>query len=54
MIDKACFICLAIWAFLFGLSKVTNVVIAWMDPLMGFAALILGVMCLIRVFKGST
>ena len=44
-------ICLAIWALLFGLFKVTNFQVVWGDPIMGFAALVLGIVCLIRAFR---
>jgi len=51
MSDRIVLICLAIWALLFGLLHVTNIKIDWMVPIMGFAALVLGIVCLIRAFK---
>lgn len=51
MFDKAILILLAIWALLFGIAAVTNLQIVWMTPIMGLAALVLGVVCLIRVFR---
>jgi uncharacterized membrane protein YhaH (DUF805 family) len=42
---------LAIWALLFGIAKVTNIQIVWMDPVMGLAALVLGIVCLIRALR---
>lgn len=50
MSDRLILICLAVWALLFGLFAVTNIEIAWGKPLMGFAALVLGIVCLIRAF----
>lgn len=52
--DKVILICLAIWALLFGLFSVTNVKVTWGEPLMGLAALVLGIICLIRVFSTPT
>ncbi len=49
--DKLVLICLAIWALLFGILHVTNISIVWADPVMGFAALILGIVCLIRALR---
>lgn len=51
MWDRVVLICLAVWALLFGLFTVTNVRVDWGQPLMGFAALVLGVVCLIRAFR---
>lgn len=51
IIDRLLFICLAVWALLFGLFKVTNFQVTWGDPIMGFAALILGGVCLARVLS---
>jgi hypothetical protein len=51
MLDRLTLVCLAVWALLFGLFKVTNVQVVWGDPLMGFAALVLGVVCLVRLFR---
>lgn len=52
MLDRIVLICLAVWALLFGLVHVTNIQVAWSEPLMGFAALVLGIICLIRAFSG--
>lgn len=49
--DRVVLTCLAVWALLFGLFSVTNVEVVWGRPLMGLAALVLGVVCLIRAFK---
>jgi hypothetical protein len=49
--DKLVLICLAVWAFLFGLLTVTNIKVEWGNPIMGFAALVLGIVCLIRAFR---
>lgn len=50
-LDRLVLICLAVWALLFGLFSVTNIKVDWGPTLMGFAALVLGVICLIRVFR---
>lgn len=49
--DKLVLLCLAVWALLFGIAHVTNIQIVWMTPIMGIAALVLGVVCLIRAFR---
>ena len=49
--DRLLLICLAVWALLFGLFSVTNISIEWGKAIMGFAALILGVVCLVRALK---
>lgn len=46
--DRLVLLCLAVWALIFGLVHVTNVEILWARGIMGFAALVLGVVCLIR------
>lgn len=46
MFNKAMLVCLAIWALLFGIFSVTNLQVEWGKPLMGFAALILGIVCI--------
>lgn len=51
MFDRIVLICLAVWALLFGLITATNIRVEWGNPLMGFAALILGIVCLVRAFK---
>ena len=53
MFDRVLLVCLAIWALLFGLFKVTNLKVEWGEPIMGFAALVLGIVCLIRAFSGG-
>lgn len=49
--DRWVLILLAVWALLFGIFTVTNLRVEWGNPLMGFAALILGIVCLIRAFR---
>ena len=49
--DRLILVCLAIWALLFGLFSVTNIEVVWGRPIMGIAALVLGVVCLVRVIK---
>ena len=51
IMDRLVLILLAVWALLFGLFNVTNIVVEWGKPLMGFSALILGVICLIRALR---
>lgn len=51
MFDKLVLLCLAVWALLFGIFAVTNLKVAWGEPIMGFAALVLGVVCLIRALR---
>lgn len=51
MSDKLTLLCLAVWALLFGLFAVTNLRVEWGQPIMGFAALVLGVVCLVRAFR---
>jgi len=49
--DKVVLVTLAVWALIFGLLTVTNLEVVWGRPLMGFAALVLGIICLIRIFR---
>lgn len=51
MNDKWVLVCLAVWSLLFGLFTVTNIQVEWGKPLMGFSALVLGIICLIRAFR---
>lgn len=51
LFDRLVLICLAIWALLFGIFTVTNLQVAWGHPMMGFAALVLGIVCLIRALR---
>ena len=51
MMDRIVLICLAAWALLFGLFHVTNIRVEWGEPIMGFAALLLGIVCLIRALR---
>lgn len=44
---------LGIWALLFGIFSVTNIKIEGQTVVMGVAALVLGVVCLIRAIAGS-
>lgn len=50
MFDRVVLICIGIFLLLFGLTSVTNIQIEWSKPIMGFAALIAGGICLIRAF----
>lgn len=52
MFDKVILILLGIFAILFGILTVWGEIAAkWMSPLMGFAALVLGAVCLVRALK---
>lgn len=51
--DRLVLICLAIWALIFGILSVTNIEVTWSRPIMGFAALVLGVVCAFRVIQSS-
>jgi membrane associated rhomboid family serine protease len=51
--DRIVLIALAIWALLTGLFAVTNIRVDWGPTLAGFAALVLGIVCLLRAFAGS-
>ena len=51
MLDKLLLILLGIFLLLFGLFSVTNLQVEWGRPLMGFAALAAGVVCIIRGVK---
>lgn len=51
MLDRIVLICLAIWALLFGIFSVTNIQVEWGKPIMGFAALILGIVCIVRTIR---
>jgi hypothetical protein len=52
--DKLLFILLGIFLLLFGIFSVTNIDVAWGKPIMGFAALAAGIVCLARAFRGTT
>lgn len=49
--DRTVLVCLGIWAGLFGIFKVTNLQVVWGDPVMGFAALALGIVCALRAAR---
>jgi hypothetical protein len=49
LLNKIIWGCLGVWALLFGLFGLTNIQIEWGQPLMYFAALILGIFCIIQV-----
>ena len=53
MFDRVVLICLGVFLLLFGLFTVTNFQVEWGKPIMGFSALIAGVVLLIRGFGGS-
>lgn len=49
--DRIVLLALALWALLFGIFAVTNLQVVWGQPIMGFAALVLGIICLIRAVR---
>ena len=52
-LDKLVLVLLAVWSLLYGIFSVTNIDVVWGKPLMGFAALLLGIVCIIVVVKRS-
>jgi hypothetical protein len=51
MFDKITLACLGIFLVLFGVLTVTNIDVTWSHPIMGFAALIAGVVCCVKAIK---
>lgn len=51
MFDKTLLICLGIFLLLYGIFAVTSLDVVWGKPIMGFAALVAGVICVIRAFR---
>lgn len=51
MFDKLFLVFLAIFLLLYGVAAVTNLQIVWMEPLTGGAALIAGVIGVIRAVR---
>jgi hypothetical protein len=51
MWDKLFLICLGFFLLLFGVAAVTNIEIVWMTPITGLAALLAGVIALLRAFR---
>lgn len=49
--DKIVLILLGVFLLLFGVFSVTNIEVVWGKPLMGFAALAAGIVCLIRALR---
>ena len=49
--DRLILILLGVWAAITGIFAVTNVKVVWSEPLAGFAALALGLVCLVRACK---
>lgn len=52
-LDKLVLVFLAVWSLLYGIFSVTNIDVVWGKPLMGFAVLLLGIVCIIVVVKRS-
>jgi hypothetical protein len=53
MFDRLVLACLGVFLLLFGLFSVTNFEVVWGKPIMGFAALVAGVICCIRAAYGA-
>lgn len=53
MFDRIVLACLGTFLLLFGVFSVTNLRVEWGTPIMGFAALIAGVICVIRAAVGG-
>jgi len=53
MIVKITWVALAIFLLLYGLFSVTNIEVAWGKPIMGFAALVAGVLIVAMLVKES-
>lgn len=53
MLDRVVLVCLAVWALITGLLVVTNIKIEWGPTIAGYAAFVLGIVCLMRVFSGK-
>jgi len=53
MFDRLVLICLAVFFILYGILAVTNIEIVWSRPIMGFAALIVGLVCGARALSGG-
>lgn len=51
MFDKLFLVLLCVFLLLFGIFSVTNLEVVWGRPLMGLAALVAGVVGLIRAFR---
>jgi hypothetical protein len=51
MFDRVILILLAVFFLLFGLFSVTNITVEWGKTLMGLAALIVGIVCLVRAVR---
>lgn len=49
ILDRLILVLLGVWALVTGIVSVTNLRVEWMGTVGGFAALILGVVCLFRV-----
>jgi len=51
MLDRLVLILLGVWAGITGILLVTNLKVEWDRPLMGFAALVLGIVCVVRACR---
>ena len=49
--DRMFYGLLGLWAGLTGIFLVTNLEVEWSKPILGFAALALGVVCVIRASR---
>jgi hypothetical protein len=53
-VDKLLLILLGVFLVLFGIFSVTNIKVTWSEPIMGFAALAAGCVCLFRGLAGTS
>lgn len=51
MLDKLLLILLGVFLLLFGVFAVTNIDVVWGKPIMGFSALVAGVVYVVRALK---
>ena len=51
MLDKIFFVLLGVFLLLFGIFSVTNLQVEWGKPIMGFSALVAGIVCIVRAIK---
>lgn len=51
-LDRVLLVLLGVWALGYGLLAVTNIRVEWMATIVGYAALVLGILCLVRLVMG--
>jgi hypothetical protein len=50
-LDRLLLIAFAVFFVLFGIFRVTNISVIWGEPLIGFSALVAGIICTVRAFQ---